>query len=284
VTIGVKYRGPSGTLRDFVEGPVYLANILGLRGVPFSTFLRESSVVDGQTVTGWKANARPVTLALDIIGSSPTSWEVLESEVLSDFRPDAYGTLFVTGPVGRTRQIDIRLDESEDQGDEADPSEENASRVVLPCIADQPYYRGRRRIISFPAATLNRKTYPGPPFYFPNASSDGETTVYNEGDVDSHGVWTFPGPLNAFEIEVAGGVVSGEIEVAERSTLTLNTSPLAESLVLTTEEGETQVVTESLNSVDFRAIPHGGSSRIRVRSFGAGTPSVSFSPLYFRAW
>lgn len=282
--IGIKWRAPDGRMWDLVNGPVTLANASGLRGVPFSVFVRESAVVDGQSVTGWKANPRPVVLALDIVGTSAASWEAIESSVMAGFRPDAYGTLFVTGPAGATRRIDCRLDESEDQGDEVDPSEDGGSRVVVPLIADQPFYRGRSRVIDFRSLTLDRLTYPGPPFYFPSATADGETTLSNEGDVDAHGLWKFRGPIRRFEIEVADGLVAGDIDVPEGATLQLDTGPRSESLVLTNPDGSTNIVTNQLESIDFRAIPHGGRSRARVRVYGSGPASVTFAPNYFRAW
>lgn len=289
--IGVKWEGPDGSVWDLRDGSsgVQLSQggVLGLRHSPSQVFVRTSSFVDGQEVTGWKLNPRPLELPLDIHGTSESEWFVRDRALTRAFRADRPGKLTIIDPLGGRRTISARLDSSEDDGMEDDPSSLFASTLTMPLIADDPWYYGQPLPHVFKQANSESSFYPdsgyGPPFYLGPATFTGADTLINPGDAPAWGVLELPGPAEGFSVIIGGRKISGFTEgftLPAGRTLTIDMDPRRSSALL--DDGTN--VTRYLTSTQFAAVPDGSSVPAEVIVYGSSEMTLTLTPRYLRAW
>lgn len=289
--IGVKWEGPDGSVWDLRDGSsgvqISQGGVLGLRHAPAEAFVRQSSFVDGQEVTGWKLKARPLELPLDVHGVSEADWFVRDRAISRAFRADRPGKLTITDPMGGRRTITARLDGDDDDAMENDPSSLFASTLTMPLIADDPWYYGQPIVHTFDDANPDASFYPaggfGPPFYLAPATFTGADTLTNPGDAPAWGVLTLEGPAEGFSVNIGGRVISGFVDgftLAAGRTLTIDTSPRRSTARL--DDGTN--VTRYLTSTKFSAVPDGSSIPMDVIVFGDGAMSMTLVPRYLRAW
>lgn len=290
--IGVKWEGPDGSIWDLRDGSqgvqISQGGVLGLRHAPSKTFVRTSSFVDGQEVTGWKLEPRPLELPLDVHGSSEEDWFVRDRAISRAFRVDRPGKLTITDPLGGTRSIVARLDGDDDDAMDRDPASVFGSIIVMPLIADDPWYYGQP--IRHPFATAEdpeRGFFPpsgfGPPFWLGSAAFTGEDTVDNPGDAPAWGVLTLTGPAEGFSIKIGGRIISGftpGYSLPAGRTITIDTRPRHSAAFL--DDGTN--VTRYLTSTQFTAVPDGSSVEVEALVYGTGTLELLLTPRYLRAW
>lgn len=289
--IGVKWEGPDGSLWDLRDGSngVQLSQggVLGLRHAPSKTFVRTSSLVDGQEVTGWKLEPRPLELPLDVHGLSEEEWFVRDRALSRAFRSDRSGKLTIIDPLGGTRSIRARLDSDDDDAMEDDPSSVLGSTLVMPLIADDPWYYGPPVEHVFKDATPPTGFYPasgfGPPFYLGSATFTGSDKLDNPGDAPAWGVLELTGPAENFVVNIGGRVISGfvgDYTLPAGRTLTIDTDPRRS--VARLDDGTN--ITRKLTSTQFAAVPDGSSVPVETVVFGDGQMKLSLTPRYLRAW
>lgn len=289
--IGVKWEGPDGSLWDLRDGSsgvqISQGGVLGLRHPPSQTFTRESSFVDGQQVTGWRLRPRALELPLDVHGLTEEDWFVRDRAISRAFRVDRPGKLTIVDPLGGRRSISARLDDTDDDAIEDDPASTYASTIVMPLIADDPWYYGQSLEHVFRYSNPDRGFYPpsgyGPPFYLAPATFTGADTVYNPGDAPAWGTLTLPGPAEGFLVDLGGRVISGFVDgftLGENDVMTIDTDPRRSSAKL----ADGTNVTRYLTSTQFAAVPDGSSVPISVIVYGATEMRLTLVPRYLRAW
>lgn len=289
--IGVKWEGPDGSLWDLRDGSsgvqISQGGVLGLRHAPSEVFTRQSSFVDGQQITGWKLKPRPLELALDIHGLSEQEWFVRDRALSRAFRADRPGRLTITDPFGGRRTIAARLDDSDDDGLDDDPTSVFASTITMPLIADDPWYYGQPLRHAFEDASPDRNFYPasgfGPPFYLTPATFTGSDTLDNPGDAPAWGVLELTGPATGFRTSIGGRVISGFVDgytLPAGRTITIDTDPRRS--VARLDDGSN--VTRYLTSTQFAAVPDGSSVPVETIVYGSGTMELTLTPRYLRAW
>lgn len=289
--IGVKWEGPDGSVWDLRDGSsgVQLSQggVLGLRHAPSEAFTRQSSFVDGQQVTGWKLKPRPLELPLDVHGYSEADWFVRDRAISRAFRVDRPGRLTVVDPLGGRRTITARLDDNDDDAMENDPAAMLASTMVIPLIADDPWYYGQPLVHRFEYANPDRGFYGptgyGPPFYLSPATFTGDDTLVNPGDAPAWGMLELPGPAEGFVVRIGNRIISGFVDgysLPEGRTLTIDTDPRRSTARL--DDGTN--VTRKLTSTQFAAVPDGSSVPIQVIVYGPTEMTLTLVPRYLRAW
>lgn len=289
--IGVKWEGPDGSVWDLRDGSrgvqIAQGGVLGLRHAPTEVFKRESTFVDGQQMTGWKLKPRPLELPLDVHGLTEEEWFVRDRALSRAFRVDRPGRLTITDPFGGSRTITARLDGTDDDAMDDDPSAVLGSTVVMSLIADDPWYYGQPVPYTFKDASPDRGFYPpngfGPPFYLAPATFTGADTLENVGDAPAWGLLELQGPATGFRVVIGNRLISGftpGFELEAGQTLTLDTHPRRSSARL--EDGTN--VTRYLTSTQFAAVPDGSSVPIEVIVYGDGEMALTLTPRYLRAW
>lgn len=290
--IGLKWEGPDGSLWDLRDGSsgVQLAqgSFVGLRNPPAGVFARESSFVDGQQITGWKLKPRPLELPLDVQGASEAEWFVRDRSIARAFRVDRPGKLTVVDPLGGRRTITARLDEDGgDDGEENDPAMMRGSSLLIPLIADDPWYYGQpiEKVFEYanPEQGFYGPTGYGPPFYLAPATFTGADTIYNPGDAEAWGVLELPGPAEGFFVRIGNRVISGFVDgytLPAGRTLTIDTDPRRSVARLDTGEN----VTRKLTSTQFAAVPDGSTVPVEVIVYGPTVMTLTLTPRYLRAW
>lgn len=289
--IGVKWEGPDGSLWDLRDGSrgVQLSQggVLGLRHAPSRVFTRTSSLIDGQEITGWKLEPRPLELPLDVHGLSEEEWFVRDRAISRAFRVDRPGKLTITDPYGGSRSILARLDSDDDDAMDEDPSSVFGSVLTVPLIADDPWYYGPPVEHVFEDANPDRNFYPasgyGPPFYLASATFTGSDTLNNPGEAPAWGVLELTGPAENFTVRIADRIISGFVDgftLAAGRTLTIDTDPRRS--VARLDDGTN--VTRMLTSTQFAAVADGSSVPVDTIVYGAGTMKLTITPRYLRAW
>lgn len=289
--IGVQWEGADGSFWDLRDGSkgvqIGQGGLLGLRHPPVKVFTRESSFVDGQTLTGYKLAPRPIDLPLDVHGNSEAEWFTRERSISRAFRVDRPGRLIITDPLGGRRSILARLDDTDDDALADDPAAMAASVITVPLVADDPWYVGDPIPHVFRNANPDRSFYPaggyGPPFYLRPSTFTGADTLYNPGDAPAWGVLTIPGPCDGFVVDIGGRRISGFVDgwtLPAGRTLTLDTDPRRSSARL--DDGTN--VTRRLTSTQFAAVPDGSSVPINVIVYGDALATLTLTPRYLRAW
>lgn len=289
MSILLEWLGADGSTWNLRDGAVRLA-ASGTGGLGFpklTTFTRQSSVLDGQVVTGWRAEPRefPLPLKLGYPGWSALAWRDIQAAWWASCRPDKSGTLRVTRWDGGQRTLPCRL-VADDYVMDYDPDDMGLEDLPLSLVADVPWWLGSAVGAQFGTGAGGNFLGPGglgPPFTIALASSTGSQVVSNPGDLDAWPTWTLTGPLSSFTLNVAGQVVqSGALlTLAAGQSLTISTDPGVGQTAIR-EDGSN--VTRYLSSYGFAPIPAGGSTAVTVATVGTGSASLSLVPRYFRAW
>lgn len=289
--IRVQWEGPDGSVWDLRDGSngVQLGQggLLGLRHPPVKVYTTDSSFVDGQRLTGHKLAPRPIELPLDIHAHTESDWFVRDRGILRTFRVDRPGKLTVVDPLGGRRTITARLDDTDDDGLDIDPSVDMASTVTVSLIADDPWYYGQPIEHVFRNANPDRSFYPvsgyGPPFYLAASTFSGADTLNNPGDAPAWGTLTIPGPCEGFSLNLGGRMLEGfvgDYSIPEGRILTIDMDPRSSSAKL--DDGTN--VTRYLTQTQFAAVPDGSSIPVNVVVSGPTLATLTLTPRYLRAW
>lgn len=296
--IGAQWTGWDGSEWDLRNGPhLFLtdAGVTGLLHLESDVFTRTSSVIDGQVVTGWTAKAREVVLPIDISSDvSAEDWFSRQMAFNRTIRPDRYGTLTVTDPIGNQRRIKLRADGSAGGALGIDPTIDMGLTTVYNMVADDPWYHGPTVIQPFlDASDVARSFYDGPgpdhagpPFYLGTGQATGATTITNVGDYDQWPIWRFRGPINSILINVLGQRIVSSTPIPDGVRFEIDTRQGEKVAWLYDQDDDNAArtnVTDYLTTADFARIPDGANVPATVLINGTGTAEVEFEPRYFRA-
>lgn len=294
--IGVQWTGWDGSEWDLRNGPgIYLtdAGVSGLLELEAEIFTRTSSLIDGQEVTGWKANPREIVLPIDISSEvSAEDWYSRQTAFNRTLRPDRNGTLTITDPIGAQRTIQAHLDGSVGGSLPVDPTLDMGLTTVVNLIADDPWYKGPAVVQPFlDASNVPRQFYggeavkkAGPPFYLGTGIVTGDTTIENVGDYDFWPIWILHGPFDGLFIDVTGQQIISARTVDADQRLEIDTRQGEKVAWLYDETDGTRInATDYLTTADFARVVDGAQVPVTIRLTGTGTAAVAFQPRYFRA-
>lgn len=300
MSLQLAWNGVDGSVWDLQSGPVRGATgISGLGMIALDSFLRTSSVLDGQKRTGWRANPTAVQLPVKLghygLGGFP-SFKALNRAWWQSLRPHKYGRLDVVDQDDASvRSLTCRL-ESDGRSFEFDPIDMGWDEGVLALVGDDPWWYGPTVSAAFGAVSLgnyyggNGGSGYGPPFYVSSANSTGSQSVSNPGDVDAWPVWTLSGPLSAFDLAVGSQHLilpaSAGLQLLGGQTLVIDTNPAGGQTVLVyNADGTLQGnYTRLLSSFGFAAIPAGNSATVSATLTGTGQANMALRPRFFDAY
>lgn len=286
MTIRLEWLGVDGSVWDLRDGPVRLGagGTGGLGFTPLQTFTRQSAVLDGQVATGWRAQARDLTLPIlkSRPGWSTRSWADVDRAWWKACQPHKAGAFRVTAWDGQQRTLPARVTDDGYSMD-FDPSDMNTDDTVMTWTADAPWWLGQPVTTSFVPPITGDFLRGGfaPPFTISSGSVTGSQTVANAGDLDAWPVWTIAGPVSSFSLTVGAATVAGTIALLAGQSLTISTDP-GTGQTATRETGAN--VTRQLSQWGFAPIPAAASTVVAVTVAGGGSASLSLTPRYFRAW
>ncbi len=289
--IGVVWVGADGSVWDLSAGPVVLqqSGVDGFGQPKWDRQVITSAGRDGQRRTLQRSRAEPRDGLLPVVLSAADmdSWLTLSRAWWNSWSPDVAGSLKVTAPDGRTRQIAAFLSDDNAYAPAFDPSIRAVELVAVTWIADDPWWRGSPRTFLFTVGSGAADFFNGgaaPPFIIVDSSTVATATISNTGDLDAWPTYTITGPATDFSITVDGHIVSGTITVATGETLTIDTDPAVQTAILTHADGSTSNVTPQLTGIDFASILPGESIPLTVTLDGTGSLLVTVTPRFVRAW
>lgn len=288
--LGITWKDTKGAEWDLINGPVALMNsgIQGL-GMPiaFDT-TRQTALVHGQTLQSWRLEPRELFLPITFRDEAEMDVNGMQREFWSGFEFGKYGTITVTDSNGARRSIEARFVSDNDVTFTLDP--EAVTHLYRPysvtLVADYPFWQGPTESFTFGLGPEGTNTFFGngsgaPEFYIVKSTGGADTTLTNNGDIDTWITWTIEGPMDSFDLEINGKHIAGTIDVDPGDTLTIETSPLNQIAYLS----DGTKVTRLLTSADFTPIPATGAPvNVGIDVVGTGNITASFNPLYWRAF
>jgi hypothetical protein len=290
VSIGVKWTGWDGSVWDLVEGPVRLMtgteDLFNMHEAEVA--VRETSMRDGQTVTGWRMPARSGLLPV-ALGRAATELEWLELERAwwRTMRPNKVGSLELTAPDGSRRRIGLRFQNAGGMKFERDPSPGRLTVAPLRMVADDPWWLGDPFVRSFDKGTTPVNFFGptgfGPPFFISGADTTDSATITNPGDADSWPTYVFEGPISQFSIAIGGQVLAGSIDVPVGAQLVIYTSQDRQIAWLMSGTSA-EKVTNQLDSYGFARVPPGESVGLTISFAGTGSLTVTGDTRYYKGW
>lgn len=294
VGFDISWAGADGSEWDLRRGPVQIteAGIKGLGFGEFDEYSRTPPLIDGQVFAGTRQKPRTVFLPL-LLGVDTTdalAWLDLERRWWRSVNPDIPGTLTVTAPDGLSRSVGIRFIDDAGQAYTVDPALEAMSVAGLNMRADNPWWLGPEGGRSFDLDANNQNFFGGPtgfgpPFFITSSNPSGSWTLENPGDVDAWPVWVVKGPAVGFSFVVDGQEISGSLSLPAGYTMTIDTNPTSQVVLVTDTFGNDSLVPAyALDNYNFARVPHGSSVPVTAIIYGSGSASVQFQPRYYRAW
>lgn len=282
--IGIKWVGTDGSVWDLRGGPVRttLAGIQGLAMPEVDDQVRETALMDGQRLTGWKLKPRSVWLPLKFHDVANTDVEGVQRAFWASLAIGQVGTLTITDGSGATRSIDLRFQDDGGVSYGLDPYIWHAPFGIT-FVADSPWWYGPAQTSYYSLGDTATQTFFGngagaPTFYILPNQGASATTLNNPGDQPAWIEWTIQGPLTAFRLGVDGHFVGGPIAVPTGSLLTIETDPLRQLAFL-----DGTKVTRQLTEVDFAPIPVGTTVPVSIDVTGLGKLTATIYPRYARA-
>lgn len=257
------------------------------------SFVRETALLDGQLVTGWRAEPRRVFWPVVLIPSVDDDWSQLQSRFWKGLRPNQYGlwTVTNTAPDGGSRSLRVRFVNDGDGVYTKDPSQRKFEVAGVELVADDPFWRGPQVSRTFQTAEDQLPFYATDSdrvFNLLSSSTTGSTSIENPGEVIAWPTIRIDGPATAFAISKRSGIgaggtpnLSGDIEIAEGQWLIIDQRPTVQTAVLYPDLVD---VTVELDRAMFFPVAPEASTDIEVELTGAGSLTVSFEPGYFRAF
>lgn len=284
--LSMSWTGWDGSVWDLsqpeVSGLFLGAQARGLGAPDADRFSTVSPALAGSRHRGSRILEREVFWPLHILGDPGSAWVGRDGAFWRTMRPDAPGVWSVTGPDGSTRSLTCRWVSTEDSF-LMDPTRVGWASYGVYLVADEdPYWSGAPVVRSFsPGEPVDFFDPAGsPPFHISAGNLLASATVDNPGDVESHPIWRVDGPVTDVEVGVQGRVIEVPIEVAGGESLTIDTSPTAQTAIRSGGED----VTSQLGAVDFAPIPAGDVVPLSLSMVGTGTVTVTLPTRYLRAF
>lgn len=263
-------------------------NVEGMGEAKLDDFTRAGALVDGQTYTGYRAQAREVFWPLAIDWALASDWQAAQTLFWSLFKPGVVGRWEVVAPNGTTRTLRCRYVGDSGYAPRVDPSLIGAKveRVGLELVADDPWWRGPARTETWQTSgeavpfynTTNTHVFNIMP-----ATASGLRNISNPGDISAWPKYTIQGPVTDLKIwinqpNIYTPNIAAEINVPLGSTLVIDTDPGRQTVTLDGVNAWPQ-----LTRADFAPVTAGGTATIDVSLVGTGSLAMSFEPRYRRA-
>ena len=188
----------------------------------------------------------------------------------------------MTQPSGETRTLVCRLTRESDTAWEWDPVKAGVSVHEFYLAAEDPYWQGAPLVRSWgsgePVDFFG--TTGGPPFFISRSSTIDTASVRNPGDVRAWPRWRIDGPTTSVELGVGSSVVEVPFAVADGAYLTVDTSPTAQTAILSDGTDKTG----DLGAVEFAPIEPGAEVPLSLVMSGTGTVTATITPRFYTAW
>lgn len=288
--ITIEWLGWDGSIWNLTSGEQGVALQPGFQGLsmpPIQRFEREGPAVHGSYYQGFRVQTRRIFLPLLIISESGKQnlWTDLDASFFRTLRPDRTGTLRVTDPQGRRREITCRFEGDEEHSYLEDPSHDGYAVYALRLVANEPFWRGEDVFKEFGqsvAAEYYNQTEPGRVYFLSSGQSFSSAQFANPGDVDGYITWTIKGPFDTIAVGVGGQDIKLQFPVTSAQTITIDTSPL-DMRVMRNGANITHLLT---TPPKYDVLPPETSTKITIAATGAelGTVRAALTPLYYRAW
>jgi hypothetical protein len=201
---------------------------------------------------------------------------------MHSLHPEHEGVWTVEIPGFSKRQLTLRLEGDNDWAPEADPTFYGWATYGLDLQADQPFWRDVEPVTREFEAYTPVDFYSEPFLYLGQSNSLATASVVNPGDVEAWPVVVLRGPFTNATVTIAGQVIEVPFSLASGKSLTLDYDPDAETPVLDSDGNDRY---EDLGEVAWGAIEPGVDVPLGLDITGSGgSATVSFYPLYLRAW
>lgn len=281
----IVWTGTDGSRWDLLNGPVRLA-AAGVQGFGLPELdeqVKQTALMDGQVLQGWKVKPRNVFLPLRFDDVANTDVEVVQRAFWKSCALGASGTLTVTDASGAVRSIALRVQDDGGLAYSLDPYY-RTDVFGVNFIADDPWWYGPTRSTVFSLGTDTQNTFfnngaGAPQFYILRSVANSSSTLTNPGEQPAWITWNIAGPMTAFRIGVNSRYISGSFTVASGSTLTIDTNPTRQVAFLNSTK-----VTRQLTEVDFAPIAASATAPVDIFVNGTGTVTALFRPKYSRAF
>jgi hypothetical protein len=283
-----EWTGVNGVVWDLGGGPVSLApGIMGL-GLPGTDqYVRSSSALDGQRLTGSRTQPRRVFWPLAIRGANAAEWLTTSRAFFAGLSTDRTGTFKVTANDGQVRSIPLRLLSQDEQVFDSDPDLFAREVVGVDLVADDPFWRGPQVLQTFQTAQVAAQFFETAGTHVLNLMSSSTTasaTVSNPGEVDAWPLWTITGPASSFTIGVGSTVISATMSLLVGESVQVSTDPTVQVARKFVGGVSTVLPFSAFTSIQFARVPSGESVPLTVEIQGAGSVSVQFDPGFRRAF
>ena len=267
--------------------------VRGLHYPETEAFTSESPATDGAAYLGHTVKPREVFLTLRVWQhTSSQAWVDHDRAFWRSMLPAqpglrGPGRLTVTHPNGDRRWLELHPTHKGDHEFDVDPSRRGWAVYGQYLTAYRPFWTGQ----SVAARTFTQGTSTGfyggaaggrgPQFVIGDAGLVGRALIDNPGDEPAWPVWRLHGPFTQVKIGVPGSLSTLTMTVAAGETITIDTDPLAQSIV--DQSGTTRMPTE-LAGVPFVPVPPGQAIPLVAEITGAGRIDASLQPLWHRGW
>lgn len=177
-----------------------LAGARGLGMAPYELFTQSSSAVDGDEITGVRAQPREIMLPILLEASTRAEFIASLNGLVRHMRPKrGDGTITVAQRDGETRSIRARYVEGLEGSESKTEAGVTWWKAGLLFHASQPYWRGRRYENEWGTAGTTQDFFPfGPEWQVRNSQVIGlGMEIPNDGDVEAYPLWEIDGPVGA---------------------------------------------------------------------------------------
>lgn len=279
----MSWTGFDGSFWDLTDvyGPMQLREgVKGLHMPPMTVFQSSTPLVPGAEIGGYSIDPRPVYWPLTFIASSSDEWRRAYSDFFRSLHPTRPGIWKVgSGDDARTLPLTYTPDGGA-YAFKSDPFVNGVALIGLELVATRPLWRGKSikqefradEPVDFIPAAPGDEYFPSPVATFSTA------TIENPGDEPSYLLWTVEGPQSELELGVDGAVIRVPFDVADGSTLIIDTDPAGQYATLDGVD-----VTAALGFQMFGPVPARGRSPLTIQSAGAGAVTAELVPLYWTA-
>lgn len=260
-------------------GVFLLAKGLEGMGMPdFTNYLTSSPVVHGTKFEGWIATGRKVYWNVGIYSDQgSTDWILRNRAFWRTLQPGRTGVWTIHLPTGEKFSLTLRLAAPDNSGFDRDPVWDGWMAYGIELFPEQPFWEGTEVVEEWDAEDLVPFLGPddvGPPFFPSPASTIGDATVTNEGDVETYIAWTITGYTRTATIGIGPDKTPIPFEVPEGKKLIVDTNP--RNLIA---ELDGEDVMHLLPDFGPPPLQPGQSIKLSLALDGTGSVEARFTPL-----
>lgn len=274
------FDGSTWDLTDEFASMQLREGVKGLHMPPMTIFESSTPLVPGSDIQGYAIGGRPVYWPLTFLADSPQEWRSAYAGFFRSLHPVNPGLWTVgVGDDARTLPLTYWPDAGS-YAFKSDPFVNGVALIGLDLYAARPLWRGKAIEQTFLAdgPTDFIPGEPGEDYYPSPVATFATANIDNPGDEPSYLRWTVNGPAFELELGVDGAVIDVPFNVAEHSTLVIDTDPASQYATLDGED-----VTPLLGFQMFGPVPARGRSPLTIKSAGAGSVTAELVPLYWTA-